>query len=406
MLQLSVVNFKERACLRVEGMPDDGRFFIIQAGTVNCFRANDTLGEGARKYGPGDFVGIISCFAGHSQIETCMAMTNVTAIAIRKEQFPELIRNNTPVALKIIRTLSARMRVLNGAITRLTLSGGSAEITYEHIFEVADFYDNAGYSDVALYAYFQYIKACPNGRNVEKAKNRFNFLRNRPTAKAVFNDNNPNLILSYPKDTMVFAECQDGVDLFIIQEGQIKLTKIVDGNEMTLTILRKGDMFGEMALLENKPRSASAISYEDCKLMAVNKQNFNQMVSSQPQLILRITTTFTNRIWSMYKKFDNANFLEPLYKLVDMLAIYLEETLGRISNSQEFQTDLTQEDLASMCGIPKLLQEDAFVQLGTIPVIKLRGGKIFVTNCMEVIKQAAFYHHKNDKMQEKMKKGE
>ena len=48
--------------------------------------------------------------------------------------------------------------------------------------------------------------------------------------------------------------------MFIIQEGAVRITKVVDGREVILAVLKKGDMFGEMALLENKPRSASAIA--------------------------------------------------------------------------------------------------------------------------------------------------
>ena len=86
-------------------------------------------------------------------------------------------------------------------------------------------------------------------------------LRLEPTAETV---------RFYPKGTMVFSECQSGQDMFIIQDGQVKITKIVNGTEVILAVLKKGDFFGEMALLENKPRSASIIAFEDCYLMVVN----------------------------------------------------------------------------------------------------------------------------------------
>ena len=60
---------------------------------------------------------------------------------------------------------------------------------------------------------------------------------------------------------MIFSECQAGADMFIIQDGAVRITKVVDGQEVILAVLNKGDMFGEMSLLENKPRSASAIAH-------------------------------------------------------------------------------------------------------------------------------------------------
>ena len=53
---------------------------------------------------------------------------------------------------------------------------------------------------------------------------------------------------------MIFSEAQSGSDMFIIQRGEVSITKVVNGNEVTLAVLKKGDMFGEMALIENKPR--------------------------------------------------------------------------------------------------------------------------------------------------------
>ena len=94
---------------------------------------------------------------------------------------------------------------------------------------------------------------------------------------------------------------------------------------MVLAVLHKGDMFGEMALLEDKPRSACAIVNENCRLMVVNRQNFDQMVSTQPQLISRLTTTLSERLWSMYRQLDNALLCQPLYRAVDMLALQLEK---------------------------------------------------------------------------------
>ena len=277
MLQLSFVNFRKGSYLVVEGKAESDRFFIIQSGNVRCFKATDAPGGPIKLLGPGDFVGVIPCMSGHSQIETVIAITDVTGISVRRDQYPELIMRNTPVAMKIIRTFANGMRSMNETLTKLTLNNVVAD-TPEHIFDVADYYDKAGFSDIAVYAYYQYLKACPRGLNAGRAKERFIVLKER--THAVYFESTPDLMRVYPKSTMIFSESQNGPDMFIIQEGQVKISKVVDGNEVTLAMLKKGDMFGEMALLENKPRSASAIAHEPCKLMAVNRQNFDLMVEA------------------------------------------------------------------------------------------------------------------------------
>ena len=182
-----------------------------------------------------------------------------------------------------------------------------------------------------------------------------------------------------------------------LQSGEVKITKIVNGTEVTLAILQKGDMFGEMALLENKPRSACAIAHKDCTLMVINHQNFNHMVTTQPQLISRLTTTFAERLWSMYRQLDNANISDPVNKMLDMLALQLEKqriVADRIGTSH--QTDLTPKDLANMCGIQSDYQPKAIFDFQQSSNVKIVNGKILIKDCLEISKLSAFLRKSNE----------
>lgn len=396
MVKLSLTNFQRGSLILMEGTPSVGKFYIIRSGNVRCTRANDTSGEGIKIYGPGDLVGVVSCMSGHSQIENCIADSDCSLLAVGMDQYPDLIKENAPIAMKMIKIFAKRMREMNEKLTQLTLSN-VAEETPEHIYEVASYYNSARQYSIAFFAYYQYIKACPQGRYGNDAKRKIALLR--ANSKAVFLEPTSDMTREYPRGTMIFSECQSGQEMFIVQSGSVTISKIVDGNEVTLIRLHRGDMFGEMALIENKPRSASAIAVEDCVLMVVNKQNFNMMVSSQPQLIARLTTTLAGRIWSMYRKFDNASLLDPQAKMLDMLAIQVEQlTAGK--RTKELQTDLTLNDLVTMCGIPTEMQSIAMSSMSNERRIQIVKDKIYVKDCEEVIKQAAFYLKKNrEKMQ-------
>lgn len=397
MLQLSVVKFMRESLLSIEGTPNTGRFFIIQTGKVKCYRSNDTSGEGEKLLGTGDFVGVVACMSGHSQIETSMAVTDVTAISIKIEQYPDLIKNNGSVAMKIIKTFATRMRVMNSVLTQLTLSNVATE-TPEHIYDVARYYDLAGDASVAVFAYYQYLKACATGRHINAAKKRLVALK--PKSHAVHFEVTSDLVKTYPKDTMIFAENQAGSQMFVIQEGSVKISKVVDDNEVTLARFSKTDIFGEMALLENKPRSANAIACEDCTLMVINRQNFEQIVKTQPGLIARLTRMLANRIWAMYRKFDNASLINPHHKLLDMLAIQIEQAMPYVASGVQLQTSFSLLDLATMCAIPSPMQGDAINDMMDDPRIRIVNGKVFVPNCLEVVKQAAFNRKQNkEKMQ-------
>mgnify|MGYP003292370375 CR=1 FL=1 len=389
MVQLQINTFKKGSYMVVEGKADSDRFYIIQRGQVQCFKSS---GSGIQPFmlGPGDFVGVVPCMSGHLQIETAVTQTDVVAIAVKRDQYPELIVNNTPVALKIIRTFANRMRQMNEMLTKATLNSVVSD-TSDQILKVAQFYEKALKNNIAVYAYYQYLKTRPVGPSAELAKQKFIQLKQR--TNAVYFEPTKDLTRDYPKDTMIFSEAQSGSDMFIIQSGDVTISKVVDGNEVTLAVLHKGDMFGEMALLENKPRSASAIAHSDCKLMVINHANFNQMVTTQPQLIARLTTTLAERLWSMYRQLDNANLKDPYQKMLDMLSLQIEKqkiNVDKLVNKGQ-QTDLTPKDLANMCGLPNDLQPKAIYDFQTSPHIRLVEGKIYIKDVPELTKQTSFY---------------
>ena len=389
MLQLQICRFPKGSYIVVEGKSDSDRFFIIQQGTVQCYKG-ESGAIAPVVLGPGDFVGVVPCMSGHLQIETAIAQSDVVAIAVRREQYSDLIVNNTPVALKIIKTFANRMRVMNEMLTKATLNGAVAE-SYDQIFKVAQFYENSAKSDIAIYAYYQYLKTKPTGPNAEIAKQKFLELRKRTHPSYL--EPSQESIREYQQDQMIFSESQPGKDMFIIQSGEVAISKVVNGNEVTLAVLKKGDMFGEMALLENKSRSASAITHSACRLMVVNLANFNQMVTTQPQMIARLTTTLADRLWSMYRQLDNANIPDPKAKMIDMLSLQLEKQKVQFDNvlNKQKQTEFTPQDLANMCGIPHNQQPKAIYDFQQDSHFKIIEGKIFIKDIVELSKQAAFY---------------
>lgn len=388
MLQLSFVNFRKDSFIVVEGKSDTENFYIIQSGKVRTFREIEVPDNVQKVLGPGDFVGVISCMSGNSRTESAVALTDVVAISVRRDQYPALIQKNTSVALKIIKSFANKMRFLNESLTRLTLKNTLVS-SYEQLFTIASYYETVCKPDLAIYGYYQYLKSCPNGEHVAKAKQRFMALK--PSSKAVYFEPPAETIRSYPKDTMIFSECQSGNEMFIIQEGQVKISKVVDGNEVILAVLKRGDFFGEMALLENKPRSASAIAHEKCRLMTVNQQNFDQMVSTQPQLIARLTTTLAERLWAMTRQMANTQIREPLHKLLDMLALQIEKTKVNYNKGSVYESDFSVFDLANMCGIPKDQQFALIDQFSHDYRVKVEGNKIYVKDCPELIESAAFF---------------
>ena len=86
---------------------------------------------------------------------------------------------------------------------------------------------------------------------------------------------------------IVFQEGEEGDQMFIIQDGSVKISRHIGGKEQILAILGKGDFFGEMALVDDSPRSATAMAEEDgTQLLVLDKSKFTYLLRHQPDFAL------------------------------------------------------------------------------------------------------------------------
>jgi CRP-like cAMP-binding protein len=385
---LSYVSYKPGAFITIEGKTNADRFFIIKEGQVLITKAVELVTEDSL-LNEGDFFGVVSSMSGHRYMETARACTSVVLISVYKDQYAKLIRNNAPIAMKIIRQFSRRMRYLNDALTAKIFSQNAAD-TAGQIYDVAEYYIRLGQYDIAFYAYHQYIKNNPAGENVPSAQAKM--LKLAPRIRGVrFERDFTEFNRIYPRNTMIFAEGEPGHDLYIIQRGSVKIVKIAQEQEMLLAVLRSGDIFGEMALLESKPRAACAIAFEDATLMAVNRQNFENMAANWPQLVARLTMLLSDRIWFSYKQLANAHIIDPLGRLYDQLLIQLEKDGMVYGERQGYIFNFGPKELVNMVGLPKQEGINLVKRMMANGRITAEENRIHVSDITEIFKQAEFY---------------
>jgi CRP-like cAMP-binding protein len=388
-LQLTIVNFSRGSYIIVEGKQNADRFFIIITGRVKVSKETEVVAEERGNIlGPGDFFGVISTMSSHSHIETARALTDVSLISVQKNQYPQLIQNNTPVAMKIILQFSQRMRYLDEALTKLTLKN-NAESNPSQLFNIGEYYVKKSQYSQAFYAYSQYIKFNPGGANVAAARMRM--MKIAPYVKGLKLNFGDETVRNYEKDNMIFSEGENGDELYIIQSGSVKIVKIVDDNEVLLAVLKVGDIFGEMALLESKPRAASAVAYERCRVMVVNRANFERMIVQDPNMIARLTTLLAERIWSIYKQLANTLITNPLGRMYDALLIQLEKERVPAKYNGSFSFDLGPNELANMVGLSPEESKPVLKKLLENRNFKVVEGKIYISNSSEIFRQSEYY---------------
>ena len=96
---------------------------------------------------------------------------------------------------------------------------------------------------------------------------------------------------------LLFRAGDEGDAMYIIEEGTVRIfVRAKDGHEVTLTELQRGDFFGEMALLDGKPRSADARVVENARLAVLSREHFLSFTRSNPNVALEMLTALTNRL--------------------------------------------------------------------------------------------------------------
>ncbi|MCB9378800.1 MAG: cyclic nucleotide-binding domain-containing protein [Holophagales bacterium] len=106
----------------------------------------------------------------------------------------------------------------------------------------------------------------------------------------------PTYSVEFPEGEFVFREGELGTEMFILHDGRIEILKEMNGEQKQLAVLEKGDFFGEMAILEDLPRTASARSLTPVKLLQINGSTFDQMLRSNPEIAVRMMRKLSRRL--------------------------------------------------------------------------------------------------------------
>lgn len=389
-VQLSIMHFKKNSYVNVEGKQDAGRFYILREGQIQISKEAEIIEEdtGNILY-PGDFFGVVSCMSNHQSIETAKSLKDVSVICVYRDQFGILIQKHSPIAMKIITSFSHKLRYFDSAITRLSFKG-NVEENPKYLFNIGDYYLKKKQYNHAFYAFKKFLQNCPHDPNINQAKQLM--VKIQPHVKEdLFTKTQQGFNRHFKDNEILFSEHEPGHELYIIQKGKIKITKIVNNNEVLLAVLKPGDIFGEMAILENKPRNATAISYGDSELLAVSKSNFEVMVKANPQLGTKLITLLSERIWKAYRQLANILISDPLGRMYDMLLTVVEENRVPIIHNASYSFDFGPDELIKMVGFPadkgNLLIEKLFEN----KKFRLEDNKIYVSDLEELSKQVEFY---------------
>lgn len=115
--------------------------------------------------------------------------------------------------------------------------------------------------------------------------------------KATKSKSEANFVIEHAGGEYIFREGDLGTEMYIIQLGQVEiLKKQSNDEERQLAVLSQGDFFGEMSILEDLPRTASARAVQSCKLVQINGSTFDQMLRKNPEIAVRMMRKLSRRL--------------------------------------------------------------------------------------------------------------
>ncbi len=100
----------------------------------------------------------------------------------------------------------------------------------------------------------------------------------------------------YSDGEVIFREGETGNVMYVIQSGKVKITKKVESGEVDIATLHHGEIFGEMALFDRLPRSASAVALGDARVLSVDKKKLFSTISRDPTLVFKLLESMSQRI--------------------------------------------------------------------------------------------------------------
>lgn len=199
----------------------------------------------------------------------------------------------------------------------------------------------------------------------------------------------------YKAGKEIFSEGDFGRELFIIIKGEVEIFRIVDEKKRTLTILKDGDIFGELAVIDKFPRSANAVAIKDTIVLAVNSSAFESVILANQDFTKKIIRLLSARlrktndiVLSIYQKDREEKVISALNSFYNLELLSKNiKVKGKIDKTKFL------DYAENTKGIPKNIAENCIAELKKQNRIEVEGN---IINCIDIDRR----NKSNDSQQE------
>lgn len=402
-----VVQYSRGAILYFSDDKDD-RVFILQNGVLILSSKDIETGKDEIAHvKAGEFFGVKSALGHFPREETATALSDCSVVVLSVPEFEKLFSGNKNIILKMLRVFSGQLRQIHKKINEILNTAPVDQQT--GMFEVAKtFYDEEMYRaccDVCI----KILKRFPDTKYKMDVAHLYENSRKRAErekSRASFDDYSDlgdsapkafelpgfdRFAKTYEPGEVIISEYEPGNTFYLIQSGSVQLLKCTSGGNKNLDILKAGEFFGEMAILDDSPRSATCIAKTKVKCLEFSKENFETLIAGNPAISLKLLKLFCKRIYDQKRRFRVLVIDDPQSRIADvflmldeMNPVVIENPKHIASSNNSRRFNVTVADVASWAGLSQDVTRDEINRLAEKKKIEVHDNWIMVNNIADM----------------------
>jgi len=183
-----------------------------------------------------------------------------------------------------------------------------------------------------------------------------------------------------PKDAHIVTQSEPGDALFVIAKGRVKVVIYGDnGREVILTLLKAGEFFGEMSLLDHLPRSANVIASEDSTVLVLKRDQFVDHVTKSPRTALNVMAELSRRLRRADEIIGNLATLDVYGRVAHIMIDLAKKDGEEVDEGILIRERPTQQDIASMIGTSRETVSRVLSEFQKRGFVEMRGREILLS---------------------------
>lgn len=345
------MEFPRGANVILKDSKNDGYFYLVKSGKLEVQSDYELDDREVGIFDPGETFGLVSALTNKIFLGNIVAIQPSVILRIPVSNLGSYVKLHRESCIKMMRSYSQELRSLDRTLSQdAKKTGWSGQP--ENLLLDADIYLKLRKPELASYAlarFCEYAEFNPDSSGfafLDRAKKKL-FEVNLEYKLPQRNET----VFTAKKGEPVFLENEKSEYFYIIRSGQITISRIVNESEFILAILGPGEIFGELSVLDEKTRMASAIAHSDAELMRLGKSTFMDQVGEK--VLQKLFESMARRIWYMHQRLSIMSMEDAsarVYNHLHMLLSDIRMRTGHTGTIDDHEFNFSVDDLRKMVG--------------------------------------------------------